>query len=91
MNKTCCICLEKLKRNGKVIFKCGHSIHLCCYIECLKNDTIFCPLCRVKIQENVDYYNFINLKFSIIIKNLQRLCVSPKEVSRTVITGTNIN
>ncbi len=80
MNKKCCICLEKMKCYGKVIFQCGHSIHLCCYIECLKNDTIFCPLCRVKIQENIQYYNYINLKFSIIIKNIQRICKVGKQI-----------
>ena len=72
--KKCCICLDKMNKKGIVTFKCGHTIHLCCYIECLKNDTIFCPLCRAKIEENVEFYNYINLKFSTIVKNLQRMC-----------------
>ena len=90
MNKNCCICLEKMTCYGKVIFKCGHAMHLCCYIECLKNDTIFCPLCRVKIQENVDYYNFLNLKFSIIIKNLQKICNSSPDVKRIIRDRINL-
>ena len=88
MNKNCCICLEKLKRNGKVIFTCGHTIHLCCYIECLKNDTIFCPLCRAKIEENVEYYNYINLKFSTIIKNIQRIYEVGKEIKLQTMINT---
>ena len=78
MKNNCCICLEKLKRKGIVIFQCGHIMHLGCYIECLKNDTIFCPLCRAKIEENVEFYNYINLKFSTIVKNLQRICEMSK-------------
>jgi len=69
----CSICLLNLNNIGKVIFKCGHSIHLNCYIECLKNDTIFCPLCRKCIEENITFYNYINLKFSKIINNFQKM------------------
>ena len=90
MNNKCCICLEKLKKNGKVIFQCGHSIHLCCFIECLKNDTIFCPLCRRKIEENVEFYNYINLKFSIIIKNLQRMYTIKEMKNQVKVEAINI-
>ena len=89
MNKNCCICLEKMKRYGKVIFQCGHSMHLGCYIECLKNDTIFCPLCRAKIEENIEYYNYVNLKFSIIIKNLQKMC--EERLKQSIPTTINIS
>ena len=74
MCEKCSICLVKLKRKGKVVFQCGHAIHLTCYIECLKNDTIYCPLCRTLIEENVSFYNFINGKFSRIIRSFQKIC-----------------
>lgn len=68
MCQKCCICLDNLGEKGKVTLDCGHSIHLHCFIECLKNDTIFCPMCRGKIKDNINYYNFLNLKLSIIIR-----------------------
>ena len=65
----CCICLTKLKDKGIVILNCNHKIHLNCYIECLLNNTIICPLCRQIITEHVNYYNFLNQKMNFIYKN----------------------
>lgn len=73
IEEICCICLYKIKKNGKVIFHCSHKIHLECFMELLKHDTIFCPLCRKRIESNIEFYNFINLKFTKIIKNLQQI------------------
>jgi len=70
MEEKCCICLNILHDKGKVTFDCGHSIHLCCFMNCLKNDTIFCPMCREKIKQNINYYNFLNLKLNKLMENL---------------------
>ena len=66
MSYKCCICLNKLNSNGKVTLTCGHSIHLNCFIECLKNDIINCPICRKKIPETITFYNFLNCKLNFI-------------------------
>lgn len=71
LNK-CCICLNDVGDNGIVTFKCNHKIHLKCYIECLMNNTIFCPLCRVRIEENIKYYNLINKKFNFLYNHIQK-------------------
>lgn len=73
MNTVCCICLDKLDKTDKVIFKCNHCIHLNCYIESLKHDNIFCPLCRSIIKPNVNYYNYLNDKLLIIINNVKSI------------------
>ena len=80
MNKKCCICLDKMKDKGIVTFDCGHTVHLQCYINCLKNDTIFCPMCRQKIKQNVDYYNFINLKLNKLFKNFNTIKIKITEI-----------
>lgn len=76
----CSICLEKLEEKGKVTFQCGHSLHLKCFMNCLKNDTIFCPLCRKKIEENVQYYNFLNLKLNRIVQNFKMITIKIDEI-----------
>jgi len=38
-------------------------------MNCLKNDTIFCPMCRDKIKQNVNYYNYLNLKLNKLMEN----------------------
>jgi uncharacterized C2H2 Zn-finger protein len=68
----CCICLTKLTDKGIVILKCQHKIHLNCYIECLLNNTIFCPLCRQIIDDHIKYYNFINKKMNFIYDNWKK-------------------
>ena len=69
MCEKCCICLNDIEETGQVILKCGHKIHLKCFMECLKNDTIFCPLCRKKIDEMIKYYNYLNKKLNFLYKN----------------------
>lgn len=69
MNSICPICLVKIKKNGNVIFKCNHQMHLKCYIECLKNTVIKCPLCKKPVNENKKYYKFLNSKFENVIKS----------------------
>ena len=82
MCKKCCICLEELKEKGKVILDCGHSIHMSCFMELLKHDTIFCPMCRGKIKDNVNYYNFLNLKLIIIKRNIRSLNIFKTQINR---------
>jgi phage pi2 protein 07 len=69
MCNSCSICLENLCDNNKVIFQCSHEIHLKCYIECIKNNILFCPLCRQKIKENVSLFNYINTKMNNLYKS----------------------
>jgi len=76
----CSICLEKLTEKGKVTFDCGHSLHLSCFMTCLKNDTIFCPLCRQRIEDNVKYYNFLNLRLNHIVNNFKMITVKITEI-----------
>lgn len=72
MCNKCCICLEDLKEKGIVILDCGHIIHMSCFMELLKHDTIFCPMCRGKIKDNVNFYNYINLKVITVKRNMRR-------------------
>ena len=81
MCEKCCICLDKLDTKGIVILECNHRIHMKCFMECLKNDTIFCPLCRQKIEDNINYYNFLNLKLSIIMRNIKSICIKRKDIN----------
>ena len=81
MCNKCCICLEDLKEKGKVILDCGHSIHMACFMELLKHDTIFCPMCRGTIKDNINYYNFMNLRLSIIMRNIKRINIISKEIN----------
>lgn len=73
MCNTCCICLEELEDNGKVIFQCSHQIHFKCYIDCVKNNIIFCPMCRRKIPENVTLFNYINTKMNNLYKSYKNM------------------
>jgi len=84
MNEKCCICLNTLHDKGKVTFDCGHSIHLCCFMDCLKNDTIFCPMCRAKIQPNINYYNFLNLKLNRIVEKFQIFKIKVNEIDTQI-------
>ena len=81
MVNKCCICLDELKEKGTVTFDCGHIIHMCCFMELLKNDTIFCPLCRAKLKDNINFYNHLNLKLSVIIKGIHNFRITTKDIN----------
>lgn len=68
----CCICLDNLTKTNIVTFDCKHSIHLNCYVNCLTNNMIDCPLCKRKIKQNVPLYNHFNIKFIRIIRTMKR-------------------
>lgn len=67
MNSKCPICLVKIRKTGHVTFKCGHQLHLKCYLESLKHAVHKCPLCRKNINENKKYFTFLNTNFELII------------------------
>lgn len=71
MNTICPICLLNIRKNGKVIFRCNHQMHLKCYLESLKHATIECPLCKKGITENKKYYRFLNIKFKNVIEDVK--------------------
>lgn len=71
MNTICPICLSNLRKNGKVVFRCNHQMHLKCYLESLKHATIECPLCKKSINENKKYFRFLNIKFENVIKDVK--------------------
>jgi hypothetical protein len=57
-NEECCICLNKLNNNIKIL-ECGHKIHEECFKKMIKLDCISknnCPICREKIEiKNEEY------------------------------------
>ena len=70
MNTICPICLQKMRKNNLVIFKCKHQMHLKCYLESLKHATIKCPLCKDSLNENKKYFKFLNKKFEKVVDSL---------------------
>lgn len=44
----CPVCLENLFHSTKhsCTLQCGHSIHIECFHECIKNNNLFCSICR---------------------------------------------
>jgi len=77
----CCICLDDLTETNNVTFDCCHSIHLSCYMNCLQNNVVKCPLCKRLIKQNVTLFNYINIKYIKIIKSLRM----PRENKQTIL------
>jgi len=49
--ESCCICLDELEKTGVTTLKCGHTIHLNCFMEFMlcginHSNNSKCPLCR---------------------------------------------
>ena len=76
----CCICLDNLTETNNVTFDCRHSIHLSCYMNCIQNNVVKCPLCKRLIKQNVTLFNYINLKYIKIIKSLQ----TSRQIQKTI-------
>ena len=68
----CCICLDDVEDKNVVIFDCGHSMHLKCYIDCLINNVLLCPLCKTKINQNIPLFNHYNLQMISIIQKIKK-------------------
>jgi hypothetical protein len=63
---SCIICMET--NMDEIIFDCNHTICLNCYQKMLSmNNTIYCPICRKIVDEEI-------VKFDIIEPRQSTLC-----------------
>jgi hypothetical protein len=55
---SCIICMET--NMDEIIFDCNHTICLNCYQKMLSmNNTIYCPICRKIVDENITKFDII--------------------------------
>lgn len=70
MNEECYICFYNFNesfKNGKINFKCNHSICTDCYKnKILKNKIIYCPICNKYLIIKCFFYR---LKYKILYLN----------------------
>lgn len=71
-DNVCVICLDSLDEGNKVDFQCGHTIHIHCCFDYIKNlfekkSDISCPICRtVTCKANTPFYNLVKQRFGIV-------------------------
>jgi RING finger and CHY zinc finger domain-containing protein 1 len=59
----CPICLKGIwdSNDNPHILKCGHSVHLKCFFEFIRQDNYQCPLCKKSIIDMTEYWKRIEL------------------------------